>query len=169
MSENSTTTDIYRDNAESLWLSESDAVFSNGQDAHAAILYETFLKFGKRELLMLVKNLSEPVFRSKEIESLMYQALCRGVKIDVICQESPKSQDTLRKFDEWKRSKLPINYKVCAPGNSAAQVKANFAVVDGRAYRFEKDRETTKASACMNDPDSARILREAFFRYKAIA
>jgi hypothetical protein len=160
---------IYRQNAESLWLSDSNAVFGNGKAEHAAILYETFLKLGKHELLMLVKNLSKEVFGSIEMEALAVQALSKGMRIDVICQQEPVSPKISENIHSWQERGLPISLKVCRKGDPAASLEANFAVVDGRAYRFEKDRESTIAVACMNDVKSAQKLREVFFRLKSAA
>ena len=160
---------IYRQNAESLWQSDSCAVFGNGKAEHAAILYETFLKLGKNELLMLVKNLSKDVFGSSEMESLAVQALSKGMRIDVICQQEPVSKKIAENILSWQKQNLPISLYICQKGDPAANLEANFAVVDGRAYRFEKDRESTTAVACMNDPESAQTLREVFFRLKSAA
>lgn len=160
---------MYRQNAENLWLSDSDAVFGNARAEHAAILYETFLKFGKRELLMLVKNLSADVFGNREMESLAMQALTKGMRIEVICQEEPQSKKIWANIQTWKEQKLPISIHVCKDGDPAKDLEANFAVVDGRAYRFEKNRSQTAAVACMNDPKSAQTLREVFFRLKPAA
>jgi hypothetical protein len=166
MSEDQATT-IYRQNAESLWLSGSDAVFSNGQAEHAAILYQTFLKHGKHELLMFVRNLSKDVFGSREMEALTLQALSRKMHIDVICQSAPESTKIAENIRNWKTQKLPISLHVCSENEPAAKYPQNFAVVDGKAYRFEADRNSPKAVACMNDPKAAQTLREVFFRLKS--
>jgi hypothetical protein len=153
----------YRKLVEKLASSKAEEVFSNGQSAHAAIIFETFFRHAKQRVNIFCRNLASDVFSLPQVAQTLEMALLRGVKVKFISQERPGAVDLADKIEGWSKSGLPVQLVVAPEGSDASKVKANFAVMDQRAFRFEIDREEPKAFASMNQPQSAKQLDDVFF------
>jgi len=162
--------DNYRQTVERLAELDSSEVFSNGRPEHAAIIFSTFLKHAKDRVVIFCQNLSREVFDDPCVLSNLESALDRKVKVEILTQESPAATNFLAKEKSWKEQGLPISLKTAAKGSPVAEVNANFAVADGKAYRFEPKRVKVEAFACMNNPEAAADLVNLFGKmYRAVA
>ena len=161
-----TDTEAYRALVERLAETNSPEVFSNGRAEHAAIIYETFLKFAKTRVRILCRNLSRQVFQKPLIER-MEMALLNGVKIDIITQEAAESTDLIDASKLWIGRKFPIQILQAKPATKAATMLENFATMDGRAYRFESDHENHTAHACFFNTSLTKQLDDVFLRFQA--
>jgi hypothetical protein len=159
--------DAYRASVERLAQLESSEVFSNGKPEHALIIFETFLKHAKKGVLFFCRNLNPQVFKESLIEP-MYLALVRGIRVEILTQETPSDPSFLAAVERWKSSHLPVSFNVVNHREVAA-IKSNFTVMDGKAYRFEADRDEMSAVACMNDPKTATSLMSFFSKIKSAA
>jgi hypothetical protein len=157
--------DAYRALVESLAETNSPEVFSNSRAEHATIIYETFLKFANDRVRIFCRNLSKAVFNKSLIER-MEMALLNGVKIDIITQEAPESQDLMEAFKVWK-GKFPIQILQAKAGTNAATTPQNFATFDGKAYRFESNHANHKAHACFFNLSLTKQLDNVFLSFQA--
>jgi hypothetical protein len=158
--------EAYRALVERLAETNSPEVFSNGRAEHATIIYETFLKFAKTRVRIFCHNLSSKVFQKPLIER-MEMALLNGVKIDIITQEVPESAELVKASEGWKEQNLPIQILQAKPDTKAAKMNENFATLDGKAYRFESNRENHAAYACFFNLGLTKQLDDVFLRFQA--
>jgi hypothetical protein len=156
----------YRLTVERLAEAKSPESFSNGMPEHAAIIIETFLKFAKKRVVIFCKQLSSNVFGIPSITARLESALLKGIRVDIIVQEKPESDDLMQCINKWKEnSKLCIS--LIAANGRTNSIKANFAVMDGEAYRYEPDNDRISAYACMFNPRIASSMEDTFYRIKA--
>jgi hypothetical protein len=73
--------ELYRENVERLAELNSSEVFSNGKAEHAAIIYETFFKFSKENIVIFCRDLSAEVFDSELLLNLAENALRRKIRV----------------------------------------------------------------------------------------
>ncbi|MEI6165466.1 MAG: hypothetical protein WCR23_13910 [Planctomycetota bacterium] len=156
--------EAYRANIEKLADLESKEVFGNGKAEHAMVIFETFFKRAKENIVIFCKDLSEKVFNSDNLISLAEDALRRKARVTILTQSDPKSDKFVAACSRWKEEKLPITMRVSKPGSSASSTTANFAVMDRKAYRFEPNREEKTAFACMNNESACATLLGVFSR-----
>jgi len=164
--------DSYRQFVERLAELSSSEVFSNGQPAHAQVIFETFFKFAKKSVLIFCNKLSEKVYGQQLLINAAGDALNRpGVEIKIITQQQPEAQNFVAALTRWKGEGKPISLATTFPGTFASETQHNFAVMDGKAYRFEpaRDSQNRTAFACMNDPEIAAKLSQLFERLEPCA
>lgn len=161
--------ETYRANAENLWDLSSAEVFSNSKPDHAAVILETFLRRAQTRVFVFCKNMSPAVYDTRKMLEATLFALGRNVRIEIVSQYEPESVAIKSNIDIWRNKlKLPI-FLHYLPGNSEIQeIKSNFAIADGRVYRFEWDNSDQKAVACMNDPRTAGLLEQRFASIRGI-
>lgn len=147
----------YREAVETLMQVRSGTPISNGLPAHAAILFEKFLKHAKEHVRIFCKNLSAEVFDDKDLIEQAKWALLRNVKISVITQEEPEKSA----FRDLLLNSASNSTLLRATG-SAEDIDLNFAVMDQEAVRVEPDRKAVKAQAIMSIPHYASDLVRAF-------
>jgi hypothetical protein len=158
--------EAYRALVERLAETNSPEVFSNGRAEHAAIIYETFLKFAKTRVRIFCRNLSSKVFQTPLIER-MEMALLNSVKIDIIIQEAPESTALITASNLWKNQGLPFQILQAKPTTKAAKMIEYFATLDGMAYRFESNNESHMAYACFFNTSLTKQLDDVFLRFQA--
>jgi len=162
--------EIYSQLVESLFKTDSTELISNGAPLHAAILYEKFFQHAKASVVIFCKKLASEVFTEPLILSQAERALARGVSIRVVTQDEEVDKNI---FSEWIKEKANTDERVsCLSGQHVAKIRdieANFTVMDGRAYRLEKERGEIKATACVNDPVLAEKLTAIFEKIVGLA
>jgi hypothetical protein len=145
----------YREGVEELWKLKSGKAISNGEHAHAAVLFASFFTHAEKQVRILCNNLSKDVFGRLEVVRAAQSALNRGVSIDIILQEEPESSE----FKDLLDNKL-VRFK---KGNDHVNsFDINFAVMDDSAIRVEPDRNKCEAKAIMYDPKNGKILSSYF-------
>jgi hypothetical protein len=147
---------FYREGVETLMRLKSASPISNGEPAHAAILFEIFFKNAENHVRIFCQRLSQRVFGSASLIEAAKWALDRGTKISVIYQKEMPEHGQL--LEELRKSGSVV---VRAP-EEARGWELNFATMDDQAYRIERDREECKAQAVMNDPDMSKKLVRKF-------
>lgn len=161
--------DSYRDDVFRLMEMGSDEIISNGQDAHASALFECFFAYARKTVKILCLDLRPDVFDTPEVIGAATDALNRGVVIEVLVQNTPPEKSRFRALlgnadrDTCNRLSVEVDAN---RSPLIASCKANFAVMDGVAFRYEPDSSVCKASASMNMPQIAQKLTTAFFRLK---
>lgn len=157
--------DTYRECVEHLMSSGSCKPVSNGLPQHAAVLFETFFKHARESVKIFCHHLDSEVFESPRVIEAAADALKRGVAVDIIVQEAPQSPEFLKRLSILD-AKESIRMELLSEGSKYSQMIAdlpqNFAVMDSRAYRLERDSNVMKATASMNAPQLARRLRTLF-------
>jgi len=154
--------DEYRKFVERLAELESTEIFSNGQTAHAQIIFETFFKFARKGVVILCSKLSHDVYDQPSLISSANDALNRCIPVRIVTQEPPESGRFMEAVKGWKEEKRAIDVKTSLPGSASSKTPFNFAVMDGKAYRFEPVKKNHIAYACMNDVNLAQKLQTFF-------
>ena len=153
--------DVYRENVARLADLNSTEVFSNGKAEHAAIIFETFFQRANRRVIFFCQNLSRDVFARPGLRIQMQEALRKNIAVDFLIQSPPESEDLEGAIQNWQADGLPVNL-IVAKNPTVQNLSSNFAVMDGKAYRFEENRGEKKAVACMNGVASAKGLVSLF-------
>jgi phosphatidylserine/phosphatidylglycerophosphate/cardiolipin synthase-like enzyme len=155
----------YRAAIERLAERRSPELFNNGKPEHAAIIFETFLKFAKKRVAIFCEKLSAQVFGSPGFLMALEAAALKGVKVDIIVQGEPEAKNLVAAIDAW-RERLN-NITLLRAKGPVSDLPSNFATMDGEAYRFEPNRNVTTAHASMFNPRLAAQLEDTFFKFKA--
>jgi hypothetical protein len=152
----------YRQTIERLAELDSSEFFGNSKAAHAAVIFATFFKRSKEEVAIFCKDLSRKVYDNKIVIDELEKALARKIKVDIITQSEPNKGMIFQKIAEWKMKGLPITLRTVSVNSPIAEFPENFAVMDQKAFRFESDRKTPTAFACMNNPAMCEPLLRLF-------
>lgn len=155
----------YRQQVEALAREGSSTVFRNGAASHASVIFETFFRHAEKSVHIFANKLSSAVFGHDWMVKCASEAVDRGVGISVITQDTPESNP----FTDWlanNKSHPGIAFKTHARQNPevGGRLQCNFAVMDGRAYRFEEDAARHEAVACMHDDTGIAEKLELMFR-----
>ncbi len=82
---------IYKEVVEKLFRTNSHYVIANNSEDHAAVLYEDFFKYGKKEVRIFCHKLNPKVFGRKNVCDSVEEFLNRGGMLYIAVQEEPKS------------------------------------------------------------------------------
>lgn len=134
---------------------DGEQPISNGMPEHAAILYECFFDKAQSEVLILCDKLANEVFGQRGVLTKAREALARNVSIDILTRFKPEDGPFLDLARNGEFPNLRVIHMAQAP-------EVNFAVVDGKRYRYEENLKEFRAVACMNAPDVSAILAKAF-------
>jgi hypothetical protein len=161
-------TDDYRTHVADLFSTNSEMLVSNSEPAHASVLLEMLLKHSKKSVSIFCRNLRSEIYDAEGVVAeLIIAALNRKVPIHVVTQETPEDGHFLAVLSFLStRGDCDIRLKVCDVDSPAAQAESNFVVVDGKSYRFEKDREHVNALACANGPVLAVKMETKFAQFE---
>jgi hypothetical protein len=151
----------YRKFVERLAASESAEMFSNGQAAHAAVIFEMFFKNAQQGVNILCRNLKADVFGLDVVINAVKNALWRKVPVRILVQEAPEASNFLALAKQWKGAGKEIEIR-SAEGTILAEADQNFAVMDRKAFRFEPNRDAQIAYASMNQSRNATVLDNVF-------
>ncbi len=151
--------DEYKEIVRDLNQNMATDIFSNKKPEHAAAIFAEFFKSATNSVVIFCKNLSQEVYAAQEIPDLLQLALSRGVNVEFLCQEKPESQGILN----LRSPNLTISRST---SEEVINSESNFAVMDGRAFRWEINNKEAQAIACMNKPKVCRHLVDAFKSYK---
>ena len=145
----------YKREIAELFESKSDLPIGNSKTEHAAALYELFFKKAKQEVVVFCKDGSSQVFDEQSVKRQMHEAATKnGIQIRVVVQDGNPQCKSLDEIKTFKN----VAVKKAAPEDAAKGY--NFCVVDGIAFRYERDREEHVAFARMNyPPDANKLLR----------
>lgn len=158
MSHTPTTMTDYRSHVERMFDEGSSIVFTNKDRDHAAVLISTLFTKAKKEVVVLCRNLDGEFYKRACIEDAMQKAAARNVSIKIKVQEQPDSSDVVEKLQATKN----VEISILDPKSDEASAPMNFIVMDGKAFRLERDRNTSSALACANDPDLSGSLMTFF-------
>lgn len=162
--------DTYRENVFKLMQMGSGQIVLNDQPQHAAVLFECFFKHAKHSVKIFCRNLDPRVFDTDAVLNAASDALIRGVVIDILVQEEP---DENSRFANWithldneAAKRVCFHTNTSAESDMIAGLSENFAIMDGKAIRFEPNSDNVKARASMNQPKVADALGKLFFELK---
>lgn len=131
----------------------SSETFPNANFSHASIILKEFIKNAKISVDIFCRSLSSSVYDDEELINIVRTAISRGVKVRVLIQKNvPESE----KFKNILKTGSLFSV------TSEDKEKANFCVVDKKMYRYERDRESRTATACVNDPEIANVFSNWF-------
>jgi len=153
--------DDYRTHVERMFDENSDAVVSNSSTAHAQVVIETLISRAKDTLQFFCECLKSEIYDETVIVQKLSEALKKGVKVQVLCQNSPVAK-SLNRLISRKSQNNQFELRVCDPGSPGQSAPINFIVMDGKAFRFEGDRNKHTAVACANNSELASTMTAKF-------
>ncbi len=148
---------IYREMFRFMLSAGLDRFIHNDSKDHACVLIEELFRFAKESVFVFCHNLGRDVWDNPAILSALGEVLDRKkVKVQVLLQDTPEGGVDNRAFALLHAHSIDVRK------THNTEVKANFIVVDHKAYRFEKNDQGRKGYACSNNPDNAGKLIDAF-------
>ena len=135
---------------------DSPNLIENSSPAHARILLEEMFANAKTSAYVYCGCISSVVWGGKGLADAVRTAISRGVDVRFIVQHPeniPSDSVVAAALREYGADRIHTSLKF-------AQVGSHFAVFDDKMYRFERNDGDKKAIACVNAPDTARLLRE---------
>lgn len=153
---------FYRELVFKMFENNSSERISNGDPVHAACILEAMFVYAEKSVKIFCERLSTLVFNRENLFNSLKRAIERGIDVEVITQEKPDDTPFYSFLEEKKLVKVTSNSDI-------KSLSANFAVMDNKAFRYEKDKNEIKAFACANDIASASILLNNFTLIKSIS
>lgn len=152
----------YRKAVKLLFEVGSKEPISNSQPDHASILIEEFFRHATQSMRILCRRLSESVYARPELIDAACDAIKRGVDVKIIIQED-KPQST--NFAKMIIENGGLLFSSTSEAVKNAQV--NFAVMDQRAFRYERCHEVCEAVAYVQS-DAAPQFYSVFDEVKSL-
>lgn len=151
----------YQKQIEALFDTDSDLIVTNRDRDHAAVIVSTLFTRAKKSVILFCKNLDGDFYNRRPIRCAIVEAVKNGVNVEILVQEVPEANELLADLDSLStRTNLRIGK--CKPGISGAETEINFAVMDGKAFRLENDRNLHTALACAKNSELAEKLIQLF-------
>ncbi len=135
---------------------DSPNLIENSSSAHARILLEEMFANANTSAYVYCGRISNAVWGGKGLADAVRAAIARGVDVRFIVQhpeDIPPDSVVAEALREHGADAIHTSREF-------AQLGSHFAVFDDKMYRFERDDGDKKAIACVNAPDTARLLRE---------
>lgn len=166
MTHYSETISSYAADVERFFEQNSQVIISNKDKEHAAVLMSTLFKKADKTIIIFSQQLDGQFYSREAVRSELIAAIERGVSVKILTQQTPVDSELLTQLHALK-SGGNLSIETCSNGSRGAISFINFAVVDGRAYRLEKNRDTCEAFACANDVVTAQKLESLFKSFTA--
>ena len=147
---------MYRNTFRLMLAMNSNRVLQNDSISHAVVLIEELIRHAQKEVYVYCTRLADGVWGTSAILSGVREAVGRGVVFHVLTRLEPDEHSLAKREFE--------NLGICIDRGNNEEVKENFIVVDGKAFRFESDPDGRKGVACANSPINAQLLINMFHR-----
>ena len=151
----------YRASVERYFETGSSVIITNKDRSHAGILIATMFTMAKDRMVVFCQNLAADIYDTEEVQSAVMSAVERGVKVDILVQDSPQATRLVEALKPHV-----VNGRVrlfaCIPGDTCSQAQVNFTVMDGKGFRLEANRAVFSAHACANNPQLAKGMLTLF-------
>lgn len=146
--------EIYRLFVKSVIATNGSQRISNDSTEHAVVLIGELIKHAKVSVDIYCHRLSSDVWGTEELKSAVLFARDKGtVSFRVVVQDKNDDEIDAGAFSFMKQSVRCF---------SDAGLKANFLVVDNKAFRVEPDNNVRKGFAYINNAELSGILVNAF-------
>lgn len=139
---------------------KSTDVIPNADIPHATVLVENLLSHAGSTCRIFTGTLNNKVYGSPRVLAAAENFLARKGKLEILIENPPG--DILEH---------PLVLKCKSEANDCDlrkvvsvddDLKCNFIVADGTAWRFEPDKNVPAAVGCFNDPDAGKKLEDVF-------
>lgn len=162
----------YRELVERLAKSNSSEKIPNATIDHAAVLIENLFAHAHEKVRILSGQLNKNVYGASGVFEKAraflrgeHEASKEGGRRFEILLEAPSSdigENPLVRLcrEETEFSNICEVKYISDPKDK--EINCHFILVDGKAWRFEPDKETPAAIACFNDPEIGKQLDEMF-------
>lgn len=151
----------YRENVQALFKAKSTSRFLNGSPWHAAYIFEAMLQYATDSVNIFCRNLNESVFSHAFIQKAL-AAINPNVKVTILVQSCEDDIESKNLYDKINKKEYPGVSVQLIKNVNTKRLQYNFAVMDGRAFRFEPTRDAIAAIASANEPSTAQILITRF-------
>ncbi len=155
---------IYQLGVKAHFKENSIETFSNGKALNASFIYEEFFLNAKKQVCFFCKNLCQLVFNRDELILAAQKAVDNGIELKFAITENVIESENFKNF--LKRNDITV--KKVAPLKSNDKY-INFAFMDDKAYRFEKDATQAKAVASANDKEITKLLQDTYSNLSPIS
>ena len=175
----------YERHLQTLRSEDSILKIENNSLAHASVLVSNLLDHATDEVLIYTSSLCKQFYARDKMENDFISLKSRGITPKILIQYkyedgNPIGQDesirVLKKIfgDSFQAVFLPRDNPYIEIDSERGKIRINnFTVVDEKAFRYEKyetekdaciagSGEYTKAVGCMNDIETAKLLKSAF-------
>ncbi len=151
----------YTADVERFFDEQSSTIINNKDREHASVLISTLFKKSKEEIYVFSRKLDGDFYTRESIRNELVAAVERGVKLNILVQETPAAMHLVQELTHGEHAKK-VKVKKCSPTSFGATSPINFTVVDKKAYRLERDRDSCEAFACANAPVTAQKLIDLY-------
>lgn len=150
----------YRVVIRSLLDTNSEDVVQNESLSHAAIILAEMAQHAKNSFFAIAQSLNHEAWDEEVVQALA-DALRRGVDIELLVTDTDEAN--LAHLRSWNGEIRNCIKKVSAKILNLGFDLPNFAVMDGKALRFEVDKKCASATFCANVPRNA-LIAQGWFR-----
>ena len=152
----------YHRAVKSLFDQESSEWFPNNNEEHDAAITEEILLHAKKEIKIFCTCLKHDVWNNQGVINAFINAICRGVKFQIITQQNIDEGTELKWIINKAISNKELSSEISVYENIGEHLPYNFIVADRKMFRFEGNANKRQAVACANCPDIAIQLEERF-------
>lgn len=149
----------YRVVIQSLLDTSSEDVVQNESLSHAAIILAEMARHAKNSFFAIAQSLNPEAWGGEVVQALA-DARRRNVDIELLVTETDENK--LVHLRAWNDDVRACIKKVSAKILNLGFDLPNFAVMDGKALRFEVDKKCASATFCANVPQDALVAQGWF-------
>lgn len=162
--------DSYRKLVERLSESNSSERIPNATVAHAAVLIENLFSHACESVRILSGQLNKDVYGLSGVYEKAIGFLRGGAnreprkRLEILLESPPddiSDNPLVRACKEDPELSELCDVKIISDEKDKA-ISCHFIVADGKAWRFEPNKETPAAIACFNEPEIGKQLDEMF-------
>jgi hypothetical protein len=158
----------YREYIRNLAEQDSDVVFHNAGNKHAALVMGTMFEFANDNVKIFAGNFSGDVSNLEDYRVGLEKYLCKGKKLQILLQEEKLNGDKEPNLFQLLRLYYIVNpeqIEIRKHPSKVMQSEGNeihFATADNKMYRLEDDIVSFTATGSFNDTETAKKLNTIF-------
>lgn len=161
--------ELYRETIDMCADRQLNVALPNGNEVHAAVLFETFLKRASKEVMIYTGSLYEGIFNDNQnIVDKAFEFVQRsGVRLRIAFESEVQPEEVMGRamiskiIDAEKSGKLAGGALEVYDARNAMKHN-HFAVMDGTAFRQETNPASRSAYANFGDTTHAAMLCKRF-------
>lgn len=142
---------------------KSSETIPNASISHAAVVIENLFSHADKSIRIFTGELNKEVYSLSAVREAAKDFLAkRAGTLEILIQNLLGAGDISEHQlirDCLENSNCKVQY---VTDENDKKINCHFIVADGRAWRFEPDKNTFEAIACFNDQDSAKKLESIF-------
>ena len=145
--------DDYRETVREMLRTGLTRVIPNYDSKHASIILEEMIRATKENFVAVTQQMSGEVWTEEILSLLCSRRTQNKVNVSILTVDAPPEQLPAELSSSVRRLQTATGTK---------PFKYNFAVSDGKSFRFENDIAKRTAIFCANNLETSSTLIEAF-------